>query len=121
MKLAQQDNQQQLQSDITVKKNRIPPPIPPKNIYNKQSSLTPYQQTEKPNEIQPDSSNEPQTDVTIKPTSMDHIKRTKKAKNQRMNEQEARKILLTMVTPGDPLDKYDLKDKLGSGNLILWK
>jgi len=24
-------------------------------------------------------------------------------------------ILATMVTPGDPLDRYDLKDKLGSG------
>jgi serine/threonine protein kinase len=32
-----------------------------------------------------------------------------------MTEMEARKILETMVTPGDPHDKYDLKEKLGSG------
>lgn len=48
-------------------------------------------------------------------SKLDHIKRKKNKENKRMTESEARKILSTMVTPGDPLDKYELKDKLGSG------
>ena len=62
--------------------------------------------------IKPAVENKPATP----PTAADHVKRTKKpAKVQRMNEAEARKILATLGTPGDPLLKYDLRDKLGSG------
>ena len=46
---------------------------------------------------------------------LDHIKRKKTKENKRMTEAEARKVLSTMVTPGDPLEKYEMKDKLGSG------
>ena len=42
-------------------------------------------------------------------------KKTHRRKNVRMTESEARKILETMVNPGDPNQKYDLKNKLGSG------
>jgi hypothetical protein len=50
---------------------------------------------------------------------LENIKRNKNnisnRKNNKMSESEARKILETMVTPGNPHDKYELKDKLGSG------
>lgn len=48
---------------------------------------------------------------------LNKIKRNKngRQRNNKMSESEARKILETMVTPGNPLHKYELKDKLGSG------
>ena len=46
---------------------------------------------------------------------MDHIKRHKKPKASRMSEADARKILETMVSSGDPHDKSELKNKVGSG------
>lgn len=103
---------------------KIPPPVPPKNIITKQNSI--YEPGAKPEKLSPQLSNEAnkpfETTTTTspaveqdKPAAPDHIKRNKKSKNQRMNESEARKILATMVSPGDPLEKYELKDKLGSG------
>ena len=51
----------------------------------------------------------------IEKSKLDNIKRKKTKENKRMTEIEARKILETMTSPGDPNSKYDLKDKLGSG------
>jgi hypothetical protein len=48
-------------------------------------------------------------------TNDNNIKRNKKVKTQRMNEAEARAIISTLSTRGDPLEKYELKNKLGSG------
>ena len=48
-------------------------------------------------------------------SKLDNIKRKKTKENKRMTEMEAKKILETMTSPGDPNNKYDLKDKLGSG------
>lgn len=111
---------------------RPPPPVPPKT-YNRQNSNNSNSSSSTSNSNVTEISN---TSTTNTPTQLisqksadtpvtneaaavksppDHIKRSKKAKNQRMNESEARKILSTMVTPGDPLERYDLKDKLGSG------
>ena len=104
-----------------------PPPIPPKNIHSK------YTDTAKTNTVVDNF--KPTTNNSVKltngndkkiapvkpvekiepPKKMDHIKRPKKNKGQKMSEADARKILETMVTPGDPHDKYTLKNKLGSG------
>lgn len=105
-----------------------PPPIPPKNINSK------YTDTAKTNTVvdnfKPTANNKsPQNTNGIDkksvpnkpveknepPKKMDHIKRPKKNKTQKMSEADARKILENMVTPGDPHDKYTLKNKLGSG------
>lgn len=101
------NNQSPKKSTATV----IPPPVPPK-IYPKLIDQT------------PSSTVQNQTSVTAKPQiydakkteekNIDKIKRNKK-KVPRLTEQDARQILETMVTPGDPHDKYILKDKLGSG------
>jgi serine/threonine protein kinase len=120
-----------------------PPPVPPKNINRQNSnnsttsgSSSNNNNNSSSNNTSASSSNDqisnnynnnnnqsitnetPQTPTTPAPTPTpynDHVKRQKKPKYQRMNESEARRVLANMVTPGDPLDKYDLKDKLGSG------
>ena len=111
-----------------------PPPVPPKNInrQNSNNSTTSSNNNNSSNNTSASSSNdqisnnnnqsitnETPIPTTPAPTptinNNDHVKRQKKPKYQRMNESEARRVLANMVTPGDPLDKYDLKDKLGSG------
>lgn len=45
----------------------------------------------------------------------DHIRRHRDTKRKKMSEAEAKKILASIASPGDPHEKYTLKDKLGSG------
>ncbi|CAF1003024.1 unnamed protein product [Brachionus calyciflorus] len=94
-----------------------PPPVPPKTnqIYPKLNNLnTPQTINNQP--ASPTLQNNTPNFETKKndEKNIEKIKRNKK-KPQRITEQEARQILETMVTPGDPHDKYILKDKLGSG------
>ncbi|RNA40272.1 serine threonine- kinase PAK 1-like isoform X2 [Brachionus plicatilis] len=105
------NNQSPKKSTVSV----VPPPVPPK-IYPKLNDVPSSQPSN--NTVQN------KTPVPAKPQifeakkteekNIDKIKRNKK-KVQRITEQEARQILETMVSPGDPHDKYILKDKLGSG------
>lgn len=107
--------------DQALKAPRQPPPIPPKNIYSKYTDANKTNTT--PDNMGPASqgaSNQSRAAMDNGPkveqrSKMDHIKRHKKPKPHKMTEMEARKILETMVTPGDPHDKYDLREKLGSG------
>ena len=89
-----------------LKAPRVPPPVPPKNIHPKHTVEAPKQVVQEPNH-----SKEPTVaaqdahlaGVKIEEPSfvknnnekskMDHIKRHKKSKNQKMTESEARKIL----------------------------
>lgn len=114
-----------------LKAPKQPPPIPPKNIYSKytdvaktntvidnfksENSTTTFE-TNKSNVDHINKNNGDNNGLKAESkTKMDHIKRHRKPKTQKMTESDARKILETMVTPGDPHDKYTLKDKLGSG------
>lgn len=111
--------------DQALKAPRQPPPIPPKNIYSKYTdankthttpdnmgTTTPTATNTMTNQNRAVDNSGPKVEARSK---MDHIKRHKKPKAHKMTEMEARKILETMVTPGDPHDKYDLREKLGSG------
>lgn len=94
-----------------------PPPIPPKpeKQINKVESNTNNNESIANDINQPYVKNiNNDANMVHNNTKYDNIKRNKK-KPARMNEADARRILETMVTPGDPQMKYELKDKLGSG------
>lgn len=108
----------------SIKAPRQPPPIPPKNIYTSKYTDTANKTTTSSDNftastIAADTSQKPAAAKTPSdskpPSKLDHIKRHKKPKAPRMTEADARRILETMVTPGDPHDKYELKNKVGSG------
>jgi hypothetical protein len=89
--------------------NATPPPIPPK-----QSIIITKIQDINLNDTHTNIKS-PNDDSSEKNEKLDLIKRKKTKENKRMTEMEARKIIGSMVAPGDPYAKYDLKDKLGSG------
>lgn len=89
-----------------------PPPIPPK-IYSKINE-TPNNQTNQTNQASVSERMQIFDQKKNEEKNIEKIKRNKK-KVPRITEHDARQILETMVTPGDPHDKYVLKDKLGSG------
>jgi hypothetical protein len=45
----------------------------------------------------------------------EHIRRVRDTKRKKMTDSEAKRILSTVASPGDPHDTYILKDRLGSG------
>lgn len=128
--------------ETNLKAPKQPPPIPPKNIYSKYTDVSKtnttkdnFKSMQTPASAHVNNTNVNKTSETFvsnngnskiiedsksslkveSKTKMDHIKRHKKPRPHKMTEADARKVLEKMVTPGDPHDKYNLKDKLGSG------
>lgn len=88
------------------------PPIPPK-IFSKINEI-PNNQINQPNQVSVSERMQIFDSKKNEEKNIDKIKRNKK-KVPRITEHDAIQILETMVTPGDPHDKYVLKNKLGSG------
>lgn len=94
----------------------VAPPVPPKTnqIYPKLNNILATQIINNQNDNQSVPTEPIYEQKKTDEKNIEKIKRNKK-KVQRITELEARQILETMVTPGDPYEKYILKDKLGSG------
>ena len=116
---------------LSPRSNKIAPPIPPKSstftINNKiqeinlndHSFLTNTTHENESDKKGPTAATVSQHDELNssngEKSKIENIKRKKTKENKRMTETEAKKILSSMVALGDPYNKYDLKDKLGSG------
>ena len=102
-------------NDINTKSKKIPPPVPPKSEKS-------YILSNQENQISKNESNNKQKneEIYIKNTSnfktTEQVKhRYRDTKKKRMNEVEAREKLKLIASPGDPNERYVLKDKLGAG------
>ena len=102
-------------NDINTKSKKIQPPVPPKSEKS-------YILSNQENQISKNESNNKQKneEIYIKNTSnfktTEQVKhRYRDTKKKRMNEVEAREKLKLIASPGDPNERYVLKDKLGAG------
>ncbi len=87
---------------------KSPPPVPPKSdktylLLNQQENKT---------KIEENYIKNPQNTKT---TADQIVKRHRDTKKKRMNDADAREKLKMIASPGDPNEKYILKEKLGSG------
>jgi hypothetical protein len=97
-----------------VKIKKIPPPVPPKTekiyaLLNQDNNSAKNDQSVK---IKTEENNFIKNQGNFK-TEVKH--RYRDTKKKRLNDMEAREKLKMIASPGDPNEKYTLKDKLGAG------
>lgn len=105
-----------IQNDL-VKQKKIPPPVPPK--ADKAFVSLNHDNSSKKEQIKATKSedtgyvkNQTNANPVVKPRFRD-------TKKKRLTDAEAREQLLEIASPGDPNEKYTLKDKLGSGYVVI--
>lgn len=101
-------------------KKHVPPPVPPKPPKLQLPVSPNIENASDPKNEKNDNNKLKVQETYIKnqasqKTTNNIIQRNREAKKRRMTDAEAREKLLQVATPGDPNDKYILKDRLGSG------